>query len=665
MQQSFFTNEELAAAAPGFVPPPPRDYHVPTQFPSLLDAKCISLDLETHDPDIVEKGCGARRSDSYIVGASISVDGFSEYYPVRHSNGQNVDEERFWQYLRDNLNDYRGTITGANVVLYDGDWLQSKNVRPVHAKWWDVQWAEALIDDIADSYSLEALGKKYLGRGKAKQVLRELYGPDYINRFREVHPGHARAYGIGDVTMPLEIKTFQETELARLGMTDLFNLESRLAPFLLYMREQGVRVNLERAANLGKTFDSKRDAALRRARELSGVHFTEENFGRISVLAPAFEKLGIEVPTTERGNPSITDAWLNSLEHPVGKALAAANRFDKAKETFVDGYITDYVIGDRIYGEFNPLRRVDERGERGAVSGRFSGTHPNLQNIPARENDEIAKQIGPPCRAMFIPEEGAQWFSLDFSQIEYRYLVHNAVLNKCKGASKAQEMYVKDPNVDFHQGVATLTGLDRKTAKNLNFALVYGAGKVKLAISLGHKLDAYGKPPEQTLEIFRTYHEKAPFIKELLDICAKQAQDTGEIRTILGRRSQFEMYEPAEMDWGAGRKSALPLSDAMEAYGFNLRRSMTHKALNRLLQGSAADHMKKCMVDAWEAGICTSTKDFTISITVHDELDGSLFPTQRGIECYTELKRMMEVAIPLEVPVYVSEGIGMDWSEAH
>jgi DNA polymerase I-like protein with 3'-5' exonuclease and polymerase domains len=653
----------------GICPPDPKDYHLPTHFPSLAKAAYIAADLETHDPNVADKGPGCHRNDGYIVGGAIAAwdkDGVlmhHEYYPIGHRVGPNCDKEKVLSYFRDNLNFFEGELIGANVVQYDGDWFQAYDIRPRFAKWRDVQWAEALIDEMAISYKLENLSQKYLGYGKVTDRLKELYGgTNYIKRFREVHPGYAREYGLGDVLNPYLIWQEQKKELARLGMEKLFDTECRLAPFLLYLREQGVRISRERAESFNIRLEESRAAKLTECTKLSGVYFDLENFGKNSTIVRALDALGIEYPKTKQGNPSIKNKWLERLEHPFGAALAAANKYDKAKETFVDGYILDYAVGDRVHGEFHPLRRADEEGERGTVSGRFSGNHPNLQNIPARD-----EEIGPLCRSMFVPEEGAKWWALDYSQIEYRMLVHFAVARKCKGAELAQAMYLKDPNTDFHQAVAELTGLKRKDAKNLNFGLVYGMGVPKLADSLG-LLDEDGKPKKEALDIMEMYHGKAPFIKDLYNKCGKDASEDGEVRTLLNRRSQFELYEPRytpkDKDGKMQHMASLPYAQALEAYGFDIKRSHTHKALNRLLQGSAADVMKFAMVMMWEAGVFSSTKDFTCSLTVHDELDGSIYPTKRGEECYKEAINIMQTCLPLNVPVLVGAGIGADWSEA-
>jgi Mesyanzhinovviridae DNA polymerase len=676
-QGSFFSATEMAEMSSGLCPPPPKDYVLPTAFPDLSHASRICLDFETYDPGLGKKlGNGVYRKDGYIVGGGLAAWDkdkkliHAEYYPVAHRGGPNLEAANVWKYFADNLNHFEGELTGANVALYDGDWAQSVGIRPKYAKWRDIQWAAALTDEMAYSYSLETLGQKYLGHGKVVDHFARDYGPDYIKRFHEVHPGHARKYGIGDLIMPSEILDCLYKELDSLGMMKLYDIESRLTPMLLYMREQGVRINMQKALAFRATLEAKRSIKLQEASALCGVPLTVDNFGNTKVLGEAFRNMGItKFKRTPKGAISITDKWLIRECGDFGKALAAANKYDKAKETFIDGYVFKYAVGGRLHCEFHPLRRAGgddaEEEDAGTEAGRFSATNPNLQNIPSKDDE-----IGPGCRGMFEPEEGGEWWAMDGSQIEYRWLVHFAVQRNCKGAKEAQEMYQRDPKTDFHNMIVALTGLTRPNAKNLNFGLVYGMGLLRLARTMTDNgipgmIDEHGQPTKVLREIWDTYHAKAPFVKQLLEYWGGVALRTGEIRTELNRRSQFEDYEPAwKTAWGESKRPPLPLAKAVEVYGFDIRRGDTHKALNRKIQGSAADWMKLGMVLAWEAGVFTSTSDFTCSITCHDELDGTRFPTKRGMECYNELKHILETSIKLHVPVLVGAGVGENWADA-
>jgi len=673
---------------------PPANYSLPTQFPSLRKAKRICLDFECHDESMgLDMGPGWRRG-AYPVGVALAIqarDGgvaFSEYYPLRHRVGPNLNPEKFYEYLSDELAFYDGEITGANL-LYDADGLSYQNVYAPFAKWRDVQWAEALLDETSFSYKLDSLARKYLKEHKVTETLKMLYGSSYIERMRDVHPGHARAYGLGDVELPLKILDEQLKALRKEKMEDLFHLECRLMPFLLYMRKLGVRVDTKKATSFGAELTRKRDDALREASRVVGIRgfeLNEENFEKPTVLAMVFDKLGIKYPTTATGKASIKNVWLKRLEHPIGELLATANVCEKARGTFVDGYVDKYQINGRVHCEFHPLRKVDDATNKknGTVSGRYSCVHPNLQNIPSRD-DELDLEIGPLCRGMFIADEGAQWWSQDYSQIEYRFLIHYAVAMQCAGAGVPQKAFIENPDADFHELCAKLVWtqkwndvqrrldageIDKATAKklwkairgpakNLNFGMVYGMGKDKLAHDLG-ETNPDGTPNENALRIMAEYHAAAPFIKDLNKKLMTFGQEHGYAQTILGRRRRFNFWEPKYTEKGAPRQKSLPYEQAVAAYGQKIKRSDTNISLNAVLQGSAADLMKKAMVDMWESGVFDPGNDITCVLTVHDELNGSYVPSARGRESLRAIKNCMENAMKLHVPVLTSGSPDLD-----
>jgi DNA polymerase I-like protein with 3'-5' exonuclease and polymerase domains len=684
---SFFSTAEVSAMSGGIKPPAPRDYKLPTVFPSLRSAKRIAFDLEGRDPGLQTLGPGWRRGDAFICGFSLAIGDdkgkidFADYYPCRHKDAPNLDENRLFEWLEDELSFYQGEIVGANLA-YDFDGLQMRGIFAPLAKFRDVQYAEPLLDENAYDYRLERLAQNYLKRGKVTDELKALYGPGVKTRMDEVHPGHMRAYGIGDVTLPLEILPYQYKELKKQNLLELFDLECRLLPMLLYMRRKGQRVDLALAERLGDTLREKRAESLKEATRLidkRGFELNVENFGQVSVLTTALDSLGISYPKTDKGNASIKDKWLEHLDHPFGKALAAANKYDKALETFVTGYISDFQINGRIHAEFHPLRRVDDESGKnnGTVSGRFSSSHPNLQNLPIRD-----PEIGPIIRAMFLPEEGYDFWDGDWSQIEFRLLVHAAVeranttlpaskrawndeiLAKLKTVLKTQEMYLNDRKTDFHNMVVALTGLERKYAKSITFGLAFSMGIDKLAVQL-NMVGPDGLPTQQARDVLEQYHSKLPFMKALQQATTREAEQDGYICTILGRRTHFDLWEPKYSE-GAARVKALPLMAAREAYGNKLKRAQTHKSLNCITQGSAGgDMMKTAMVEIWESGLLDNSDDIIASLTIHDELAGSKAKTKIGDEKLAEIKHIMETKIKLHVPVIAEFGVGKNWSETH
>lgn len=620
------------------------DYEAPTKFPSLQSAKRISLDLETQGLDPLRGG--------YITGIVIHTDdGYSEYYPIRHKGGPNCDAPSTLRWLKHELESFEGEIVGANSNLYDGFFLYRENIRPTKARWRDVQWAEALLDEYAESYKLETLAQKRIGEGKLSDSLKELYGKKVMEHFSEVHPGHARPYALGDGRLALAVYEKQIPLLEKEELFDLFDLECRLTPLLNYMRALGVEVNISEAEKLEKELKTDYQAACQRMMEMVG--FPVDPFSSKS-LARAFTSLGIQYPLTDKGNPSFTNLFLKQAKHPFADLLNQARELEKIRGTFVEGYILNGHIHGRIHTELHPLRRADEEGVRGTVSGRFSSTNPNLQNIPVRTD------LGRRIRQLFIPDFMMDWYSADYSQMEYRLLAHYAVISKCDGAEGVQKTYINNPDADFHQLVADLTGVPRKQAKNLNFGLCYGMGVKKLADSLG-LVNSDGTPKQEALDIMDTYHSRAPFIKEMYNKASDRADKKGFVKTILGRRCRFDMWEPKHNE---GKQFPLPHDQALAAYGPKIKRTGTHKSLNRILQGSNADATKKAMVDIWESGILKDG-NLTLSLTVHDELDGSVDPGETGQKALGQLKEFMINAVQLKVPVIVNAETGNNWEEAH
>ena len=621
------------------------EYRPPTEFPSIKDCEWISLDLETQGLDPLR--------GSYIVGVGIKTDsGLRQYYPVRHQGSPNCDEKQVKSWLRNELKDFKGELIGANSNLFDCLFLAVDNIYAPSAKFMDIQWAEPLLDEFADSYSLEALAQKYVGKGK-KVYLADLYGPDWKKYFSEIHPAHAVEYALTDLDLPPIILEKQKQELAKQQLTGLFNIECRLAPLLVYMKLKGVPADIPKAEKLEAKLRKQYQTALKQLH--NSIGFEVDVYSSKSI-AKAFDSIGISYPNTAKGNPSFKNQWLKLQKHPVADLINEAREYEKLRGTFIEGYILNGHVNGRIHTSFHPLRKADDEGEKGTISGRFSSTDPNLQNIPTRT--ELGKLI----RELFIAEKGMNFYAADYSQMEYRLLVHYATIAGCKGVDAAQKAYRENPDTDFHAMVADLTGLDRKPAKNLNFGLCYGMGVKKLAASL-NLVDADGEPLPEALKIMDIYHRRAPFIKEIYNLASNRAERQGYVKTILGRRCRFNLYGPHYREEGI-YAAPLPYQAALAAYGADIKRSGTHKALNRVLQGSNADATKKAMVNIWESGLLKKDS-ITLGLTVHDELDGSVIPGEEGGKALAQLKEFMADAVKLKVPVLVSSNIGQNWAEAH
>jgi len=395
---------------------------------------------------------------------------------------------------------------------------------------------------------------------------------------------------------------------------------------LVDMRFLGVRVNQEQAANEKKTLLEQEKKLLHEVLTTTGV---DVQIWAARSIAKVFDKLKLEYDRTEKSKaPSFTKGFLSNHPHPTVKIIAKAREINKAHTTFIDTIIK-YAHKGRIHAEINQLR--GDGG--GTITGRFSYNNPNLQQIPARNKD-----LGPRIRSLFIPEEGHKWGCFDYSQQEPRLVVHYAALQNLYGVNDVLDAY-NEGDADFHTIVADMAGIPRTQAKTINLGLFYGMGKTKLQAELGvNKL--------KSDQLFKQYHNRVPFVKQLMDAVMRRAQDSGKIRTLLGRSCRFPLWEPNQF----GINKALPHDDALREHGPGIRRAFTYKALNKLIQGSAADMTKKAMIDLHKEGILPH-------IQVHDELDISVQSEAHA----KKIKDIMESTVSLEVPNKVDYEVGTNW----
>lgn len=653
------------------------EWKPPTEFRSILGLPRIGLDIETHDPELKEKGPGAKRANTFIVGVAVGyAAGDSQYYPTAHDRGNNMaDVEGFYDRLRQEALEYDGFLCGANLQ-YDLYFLKvKKNVTFPKAKIADVLIYEPLIDENKLKYDLQSLSRKYLKKGKVTDQMVEVYGKDYIKNMRHTHPGHVALYAEGDTDLPLSIMDLQQVCIDEEGLGGILDIEQRLIPLLLHMKETGVRVDLEKAEIAYREAQAEAHNISDQLKNMAG---RQVDVWSSESVAKAFSAQGIPYPMTAAGNASFRKDWLEAHPAPIAQLIVKQRSLEKISGTFIKNYIIEGHVDGRIHCSFNQLR--GENG--GAVTGRFSSSNPNLQNIPVRD-----PFFGPLLRSMFIPEHDHDWGSADWSQIEFRFLVHYAVAAGMVGAAEAARMYKEDATTDFHKLAAGITGKPRAVAKNINFGVVYGMGVRTMAANLGGSIDQ----AERTLDEF---HQKLPFLKGTYELYSRIADDKGFITTIEGRRRRFHEWElpfstkakPKGMIRGSELKklSITEIPDALKrtrelhkllntrgmlSYDevkelfpdfAKLKRLGSHKALNAQLQGSAADLMKKAMVNMWESGIFSV---LVPHLTVHDEMDVSIPRTKAGQEAFKELIYIMENTIKLNVPIIADAKIGANWSE--
>ena len=608
-------------------------WSAPSEYKNLSGAEEIAIDLETRD-DGISKGLGAGWATGHgeIIGFAVATEGWQGYYPFAHFGGGNLIKEQVLQYMHDVCKlPCRKIFHNAQ---YDVGWLQAYGI-DVCGEIVDTMIAGALIDENRYTYRLNALAKDYIGELKAETDLNEAakaHGVDPKMDMWKLPAEHVGYYAEQDARLTYLLWQRFKHELNVQNLLTIWELEKKLLPILIKMRSKGIRVDVGRAEQLQKDFVIKEKVILQKIKQLVGKDI---DIWAARQIGFAFDKLGIEYPKTPKsGEPSFTQNWLVNSEHEISKYIVQAREINKFHNTFLNS-IMRYEHKGRIHGEIQQLK--SDSG--GTVSGRLSMTNPNLQQLPARN-----KEFGPLIRGLFLPEEGYKWGAFDYSQQEPRLVVHYAssIGEGFEGSNELVEAYA-NADADFHQTVADLVGIDRKQAKTIGLGLMYGMGKNKLSTMLGVSFN-------EAQELITKYNRKAPFVKLLSDRCMKKANEEGIIRTKLGRRCRFEMWEPKDF----GIHTPEKFENAVAKYGSNnIKRAFTYKALNRLIQGSAADQTKQAVVSCYEEG-------YLPMLQIHDELCFNI-QSNKDIQ---KIKEAMESCVTLKVPSVVDVAIGNDFGAA-
>ena len=603
----------------------------PSEFPDLRQVDEIAIDLETRDPDLIKKGSGAIIGNGEVIGIAVATKHYKGYFPIAHEGGGNMDKVKVLYWLKDILESTSTKI--FHNAMYDVCWLKKMGFK-INGDIVCTMIAAAVTDENRFRYDLNSLSWRYLGYGKDERALAEAAEEWGINPKAEMYklPAmHVGSYAERDAEVTFGLWQELKKEIINQDLEDIFDLETELFPCLVDMRFKGVRVDVEKAQAMKTEFKKAEQDLLHK---IKGETNIDTQIWAARSVANVFDMLKIEYPRTDKTEaPSFTKNFLQEHKHPVVNMIAKAREINKAHTTFIDS-ILRYEHKGRIHAEINQLRNAGG----GTVTGRFSYQNPNLQQIPARNKD-----LGPKIRSLFIPEEGCKWGCFDYNQQEPRLVVHYASLYKLPSVYEVVDSYKDDNTSDFHQTVADMAEIPRSQAKVINLGLFYGMGKAKLQAELG-------VTKEKAADLFNTYHAKVPFVKQLMEKASNRAQDRGQIRTLLGRLCRFHLWEPNSF----GMHKAMPHEDALKEHGPGIRRAYTYKALNKLIQGSAADMTKKSMLELYKEGIIPH-------IQIHDELDLSI----RGEDEVKKIIEIMENAVTLEVPNKVDYEFGANWGDIY
>ena len=620
---------------------PKSEWVPPHELPDLSHCKQIAIDVETRDPNIKSKGPGWPTGDGEIVGYAIATDDWAHYVPVRHLGGGNLDEKIVNRWLQKVFESPADKI--MHNAQYDAGWIRQSGFT-INGKIIDTMVIAALLDENRFSYSLNALSYDHLSKTKSEKELNEAasaFGVDPKAEMWKMPAMFVGPYATDDAKLTLDLWNYFSVEINKQGLAKIADLELSLLPCLIDMTWKGVRVDLDKAESLRNTLLKREKETLHKIKKLTGL---EIEVWAAQSIAKAFDKLDIKYERTEKGAPSFTKSFLKDHPHELSKLIVDVRNLNKTSGTFINTILKHCHKDGRIHSHINQIR--SDQG--GTVSGRISMNNPNLQQIPARD-----PELGPMIRSLFLPEEGEQWASIDFSQQEPRILVHYAhvfgISRKIplKGAAEFVEAYNDDPTTDFHTMVAEMAQIARKSAKTINLGMMYGMGVNKLSEQLGIEV-------EEAKSIIRQYHERVPFVKGLMNGVMNHLNErdsSGSVRSLLGRKCRFDLWEPDRFEMN----KALPFEQAVQEYGktTKLKRAYTYKALNRLIQASAADMTKKAMVDIYQSGRIPL-------IQIHDELAISV----KSRPDAENISRIMENAVPLEVPNKCDVEVGSSWGTA-
>jgi DNA polymerase I-like protein with 3'-5' exonuclease and polymerase domains len=634
-----------------------KEWICPDNFPSLKGYSHVAIDLETKDPGLKSMGSGAIRGHGNIVGIAVAVEGWSAYYPIAHEGGGNLDKDKVMAWIKE-------VCAAPNVKLfhnamYDVCWLRAAGVK-IYGKIIDTMVMASLLDENRLWYTLNSIAFDKLGKTKNETALNEAaqsWGIDPKSEMYKLPAMYVGNYAEKDAQLTLELYTVLNKDIQLNKLNNIFELETDLFPCLIDMKFKGVRVDIEKAQQLKRQLVKQENELLLKIKQETGI---EPQIWAAKNIAEIFDKRKLKYERTEKSSaPSFTKNFLSEHKDPIVQMIAKAREINKAHTTFIDT-ILKFTHKGRIHADINPIR--SDQG--GTVTGRFSYANPNLQQIPARN-----KELGPMIRSLFLPEVDHKWGCFDYSQQEPRLVVHFAAENDLiKNDKSIKEIIQKFKNndVDFHKIVADMAGISRDQAKTINLGLFYGMGKAKLQAELGLSTK------NEAEELFNQYHESVPFVKQLMLATINEVNDseTGSIKTILGRQCRFNKWEVnifkrgtmntlfntkeeaqaqfikewVEMYPAANREQIIP----------KVKRSLTYKALNKLIQGSAADMTKKAMLDLYKEGIVPH-------IQIHDELDISVIDDNQA----KKIVEIMEGAVTLAIPNKVDYESGKTWGDIY
>ena len=555
-----------------------------------------------------------------LVGMSFAIDEGEAYYvPVP---AEKAAAERIVNIFKKALENPSSQKIGQNIK-YDYIMMRRYGVRPAGA-FFDTMVAHYLLQP-EQRHNMDYLAEIYLGYKTIH--IEELIGPKGKGQrsMRDVAPEQVCPYAAEDADITLQLKNRLEAELAREGMEPLFyDIEMPLVRVLAEMEICGVRIDTEALRRSSADLGKRLAAIEQEIYELAGTPFNISSARQVGEIL--FERLKIDEKArkTKTGQYSTTEEVLEKLRyrHPVVDKILTYRGLRKLLSTYIDALpeLINPATG-KIHTSFN---------QTVTATGRLSSSNPNLQNIPIRDDE------GREIRRAFIPEEGALFFSADYSQIELRIMAH------LSGDPAMTEAFVSGHDIHaataakiYKVGIDEVTKEMRRKAKTANFGIIYGISTFGLAERLNI-------PRSEAKQLIDGYFETFPRVKQYMEQSIEVAREKGYVETL------------------NGRKRMLP---DINSHNSVVRGYAERNAINAPIQGSAADIIKIAMVRIFDRFEREGLQAKMI-LQVHDELNFTVPLTEIGTVSRI-VKEEMERAATLRVPLIADTGTGSNWLEAH
>ena len=624
------------------------------KFPDLLKYPVIAVDVET-------TGLEWYRDDR-IFGVAISAGDHDFYYDVRK-------DRDVIPWLADQI-PHCHKIVNQNMK-FDVHMLRKEGIHVNCAKAECTMNRAALIDEHRLAYDLDSLGEDYLGLRKVSSIYEELaalFGgsPTRAAQMKNLHKAPeslVAPYAKQDTRLALNLWHWQEGEIARQGLEQIWDLERRLFRHVVANEARGIRINKPLAEETIEKISVVIADLKAQINAIAGFTVNPNPSGSIHRLfKPEQDKEGnwfacdgTPLGTTDAGKASINAKALEHMKHPAAPLILQCRKYLKTRDTFLKGHVLGHEVNGYVHPSIHQTRNDDDGG---TGTGRFSYSGPALQQIPARDV-KVASLVRP----IFLPDQGQKWCYGDLEQHEFRIFAHYASPpNILKG-------WQEDPYADLHQMVADLTSLPRSAkdavklglvgkgdAKTVNLGMVMGMGSGTMAEQMGMEweyssfetrdgqLITFKKGGHDVEKLIADYHKMIPGVDDMKKRASNVARSRGFVRSIFGRHLRF----PQKVKGRNGKYFAIS----------------THKAAALIYQSGGADFNKMNFLNCCEY-LESECPDNRVLLNVHDELSFSMDPDDRPHKHLLEMKKLIQDRPEVKVPILIDfGGLADNWFNA-